>query len=295
MKTATYPLKNILTARARLGECPLWNPADQLLYWVDIYNHRVHQFDPVTQHDRYFDVGDVVGPIAPAGRDRLIIAQRDRLAFLQTQTGEVTPILTVEADKPHNRFNDGKCDPQGRFWFGSISQVPHQANLYRYAPDGSLQLMEIELTNSNGLGWSPDGKTFYLTDSQHHRIYAYDFDGTTGDIKNRRTLIDLSDAAFEPDGLTIDSEGHIWSAMWNGWCIIRFDPDGREVLRVDLPVQCPTSCTFGGEHLTDLYITTASVGLSQQEIEQGFYAGDLFRLQTDIAGLPAYPFGATSD
>lgn len=295
MNKAKYPLKNVLMTRARLGECPLWNPADHSLYWVDIYNYRVHQFNPVTQHDRHFDVGDVVGPIAPAGADRLIMAQRDRLAFLHTQTGEVTPILTVEEDKPDNRFNDGKCDPQGRFWFGSMSQSPHQANLYRYDPDGSLHVMEIELTTSNGLGWSPDGRTFYLTDSQPHKIYAYDFDGTTGEIENRRTLVDLSDAEFEPDGLTIDSQGYLWSAMWNGWCILRFDPDGREVLRVDLPVQRPTCCTFGGEQLSDLYITTASVGLSQQEIEQGFYAGDLFRLQTDIEGLPAYAFGAASD
>lgn len=294
MKKATYPLKNVLPARSRLGEGPLWHVQQKLLYWVDIYNYRVHQFDPVTRHDRHFDVGDVVGPIAPAGTDRLIIAQRDRLAFLHTQTGEVNPILSVEADRPHNRFNDGKCDAQGRFWFGSISQSPKQANLYRYDPDGSLYLMETELTISNGLGWSPDGTTFYLTDSQPGKIYAYDFDAAAGEIENRRTLVDLSDAEFEPDGLTVDAEGYIWSAMWNGWCIMRFAPDGRAVLRVDLPVQCPTSCTFGGEQLTDLYITTASVGLSQQEIEKGFYAGDLFCLRTDIAGLPAYSFGAAS-
>lgn len=292
MNIATYPLKNILPARARLGESPLWNPADRLLYWVDIYNHRVHQFNPVTQEDRFFHVEDVVGPIAPAGPDRLIIAQRDRLAFLHTQTGQITPTLSVEADKPDNRFNDGKCDPQGRFWFGSISQQPNQANLYRYDADGSLHLMEIELTISNGLGWSPDGTTFYLTDSKPHKIYAYDFDAATGSIENRRTLIDLSDAAFEPDGLTIDTEGYIWSAMWNGWCVIRFDPEGKEVLRVELPIQRPTCCTFGGEQLTDLYITSASVGLSQQEIDQGFYAGDLFCVQTDIVGLPSYSFGS---
>lgn len=292
MNTKPYPFKNILPARARLGESPLWNPADRLLYWVDIYNHRVHQFNPVTQEDRFFPVGDVVGPIAPAGTDRLIIAQRDRVAFLHTQTGQITPILSVEADKPDNRFNDGKCDPQGRFWFGSISQEPGQASLYRYDPDGSLHLMAIELTISNGLGWSPDGTTFYLTDSQPHKIYAYDFDAATGSIENRRTLIDLSDAAFEPDGLTIDAEGYIWSAMWNGWCIIRFDPEGKEVLRIALPIQRPTCCTFGGEQLTDLYITTASVGLSQQEIEQGFDAGDLFCVQTDVTGMPSYSFGS---
>lgn len=293
MNIANYPVKNILEARARLGESTLWDADHNLLYWVDIHNHRIHQFNPATHDDRFFPVGDVVGPIALAGSDRLIIAQRNGIAFFHTQTGQVTPILAVEADKPDNRFNDGKCDPQGRFWFGSISQEPHQANLYRYDPDGSLHLMETELTISNGLGWSPDGTTFYLTDSKPHKIYAYDFDAATGSIANRRTLIDLSDAEFEPDGMTIDAEGYLWSAMWNGWCVIRFDPNGKEVLRVQLPVQRPTNCTFGGSQLTELYITTASVGLSQQEIEQGFAAGDLFCVQTDVVGMTVYSFGST--
>lgn len=293
INSVNYPLKNILEARARLGECPFWDATHNLLYWVDIHNHRVHQFNPTTQEDRFFNVGDVVGPIAPAGSDRVILAQRDRVAFLHTQTGQLTPLVSVEADKPSNRFNDGKCDPQGRFWFGSISQESHQANLYRYDPDGSLHLVESKLTISNGLGWSPDGNTFYLTDSQPHKIDAYDFDAATGSITNRRILIDLSEEEFEPDGMTIDAEGCLWSAMWNGWCVIRFDSEGKEMLRVELPVQRPTSCTFGGEHLTDLFITTASVGLSQQEIEQGICAGDLFCVQTDVVGLPSYAFGLT--
>lgn len=290
MSTANYPLKNVLQARARLGESPVWDAAHQRLYWVDIYNHRVHQFDPATGADRCFEVGDVVGPLALAGDQRLLIGQRDRIAFLDTQTATVTPIRPVEADKPNNRLNDGKCDPQGRFWFGSVSREPHQASLYRYDPDGTLQVMETGLTISNGLGWSPDGTTFYLTDSAPHKIYAYDFDGETGSIHNRRVLVDLSHESVEPDGLTIDAEGYLWSALWNGWRIVRFDPEGKEFMRVELPVQCPTSCTFGGEHLTDLYITTASVGLSQEEIENSFYSGDLFCLKTDIVGMPSSSF-----
>ncbi len=258
---------------------------------MDIYNHRVHQFNPVTKQDQFFNVGDVVGPIAPAGANRLIIAQRDRIAFLNTQNGQLTPIMSIATDKPNYRFNDGKCDSQGRFWFGSISEELNQASLYRYDPDGSLHVMETGLTISNGLGWSPDGTAFYLTDSKEHRIYRYDFDGVTGSIQNRQCLVNLSDEDAEPDGMTIDAEGFIWSAMWNGWCIIRFDPDGKEVMRVELPVQCPTCCTFGGEHLTDLYITSASVGLSQQEIQKCICSGDLFCLQTDIVGMPTYSFG----
>lgn len=290
MHTANYPLKNVLQARSRLGESPLWSADEQRLYWVDIYNYRVHQFDPASGHDRHFDVGEVVGPIALAGADRLIIAQRCGIAFLNTKSGERTSIRTVHAPEPDKRFNDGKCDPQGRFWFGSVCQERHQANLYRYDPDGSLHVMETGLTISNGLGWSPDGTTFYLTDSRERQIYAYDFDGENGSIHNRRVLIDLSHDAPEPDGMAIDAEGCLWSALWNGWCVVRFDPSGKELLRVKLPIQCPTSCTFGGERLTDLYITTASVGLSQEEILRGFCAGDLFCLQTDVVGLPSHAF-----
>lgn len=283
-------IQNVLTARARLGEGPVWNADIQQLFWVDIFNHRVHQFDPATGQDRHFDVGDLVSAIALAGSDRLLIALRDRLAFLNTQTGNVTTLHQGDFPYPNTRFNDGKCDSQGRFWIGSISEEQGQAELYRYDLDGSLHVMETGLTNSNGLGWSPDGATFYLTDSAPHKIYAYDFEAETGTIRDRRVLIDLSDESAEPDGLAIDRQGNIWSALWNGWAIACFNPDGQEISRVKVPIQRPTCVTFGGSNLTDLYITSASVGLSQQEIKQGFFAGDLFRCSTQAIGLPTQPF-----
>jgi sugar lactone lactonase YvrE len=291
MSPLQYPLENILQARARLGESPIWDSNHKLLYWVDIYNHRVHQFNPATGQNLFFDVGDVVGCIANAGANRLIMAQRDRLAFLNTQTGVVTPIIQVEADMPDNRFNDGKCDPQGRFWFGSMSPGKCQGSLYRYDPDGSLHVMERGLAISNGLGWSPDGKRFYLTDSAVQKIYVYDFDDVTGDICHRSLFVDLDGESFYPDGLAVDDEGYVWSAMWDGWCVIRYSPLGEEVLRVELPVQRPTSCCFGGEDLRRLYITSASVGLSEEEIQRSFYSGDLFCLEVDVRGLGGYDFG----
>jgi sugar lactone lactonase YvrE len=283
-------LSNVLEVRARLGEGAMWDFKQQLLYWVDIYNHRVHRFSPTTGKDEYFDVGDVVGAIALAGDNKLIIALRHQLAFLDTQTGVVTSIIEIEVDQENNRFNDGKCDPQGRFWFGSMSSEANQAQLYRYDQDGSLHIMETGLTISNGLGWSPDQKTFYLTDSPEQKIFAYDFNSTTGSISNRRTVVDLTDESFNPDGLTIDSQGYIWSAMWNGGCIIRFNPSGEEVARIQLPVPLVTSCTFGGENLQTLYITTASVGLQQDEIDKYYYSGDVFAFQSQVAGLPSDSF-----
>lgn len=219
------------------------------------------------------------------------MAQRDRLAFLQLQTGDVVPILDVETEKPKNRFNDGKCDPQGRFWFGSISAEPGEASLYRYDPDGSLRVMETGLTISNGLGWSPDHTTFYLIDSGPKCIYAYDFEPMSGTIANRRTFIDFSPEPFTPDGLALDQEGYLWVALWDGWSVMRFTPAGEAVLRVPVPAQRPTCCTFGGVDRRTLYITTASVGLSEAEIETCLESGDLFSVQTDAIGLPTTQFG----
>jgi len=285
-----YSPQNVLTARARLGEGTLWHPDEQLLYWVDIYNHRVHQFNPATGEDSFFDVGEVVGCIAPAGKNRLIMAQRHRIAFLDTINGQVTPILDIE-NNPDIRFNDGKCDRVGRFWFNSMSSEDEPlGSLYRYDRNASLQVMETGLTVANGLGWSPDNKTFYLTDSPLQTIYAYDFDAESGSICDRRVLIDLKAESFFPDGMAVDKDGCIWSAMWDGWCIIQFDPNGKEMMRVTMPVQRPTCCTFGDEDLGTLYITTASVGLSELEIQKSFYSGDLFSLQTNTSGLPANHF-----
>lgn len=282
--------KNILAARSRLGECPVWDAQQQRLFWVDVYNHRLHQFDPATGSDRYFDLGEVVSAIALTDTNQLLLALRDRLILFNLQTETVTPLCQITFSQPTTRLNDGKCDPQGRFWIGTVCTIKGEANLYRYNPDGSLQVMETELTISNGLGWSPDGVTFYLTDSALHHIYAYDFEGRTGTISNRRLLIDLSQEGVEPDGLTIDTEGNIWSALWNGWCVACFSPAGQELFRVPLPVQRPTSVTFAGPDLTDLYITSASVGLSQREIQQGFMAGDLFHCSAPVPGLPTQRF-----
>jgi sugar lactone lactonase YvrE len=292
----TDPPQNILDARARLGEGPVWDAIDQKLLWVDVYNHRVHQFDPATGQNRYFDTGEVVSAIAPSSPDHLIIARKASLAEFDLLTGTLQPLIQLDLSiRVDTRCNDGKCDSQGRFWIGTVSDTPEKAALYRYDPDGSLTLMETGLTISNGLGWSPDGTTFYLTDSFQHKIFAYDFEGRSGTISNRRVLVDLSHESVEPDGLTIDTDGNIWSALWDGWAIACFAPTGQELFRIKMPVPRPTSVTFGGADLNQLYITSASVGLSQKDIQACPTAGDLFCLTTKAKGLPSYSFGYGSD
>ena len=282
--------ENVLAVRARLGEGPLWNSSRHVLHWVDIYNRRVHTFDPASGEDTYVEVDTVVSGLFLEDPSHLVLAQEQALTRLDLQSGTTTPIVTVEADQPHNRLNDGKADSRGRCWIGTMNnhEQPH-ASLYRCDPDKSMHRMETNLSISNGLGWSSDQTTFYLTDTPQQTIYAYAFDVDAGMIRDRRPLVDLRGESFYPDGLTIDAEGCIWSAMWNGWCVIRFDPEGKEMLRISLPVPLVTSCTFGGKNLTDLYITTASVGLSQAELKKSFQAGDLFCLHTDIKGQRSNP------
>jgi len=285
--TATSP-DCVLAVRARLGEGPLWHHQRQVLHWVDIYNRRVHTFDPATGEDTFIELDTVVSGLFISEGDELIVAQENGLSRLNLTTHKLISLVSIEADQPDNRLNDVRCDRQGRLWIGTMNKHEQpRANLYRYDPDGTLQRMETQLSISNGLGWSPDQRTFYLTDTPRKTIYAYRFEPQSRKISDRQPLINLSHEPFYPDGLTIDAEGCIWSAMWNGSCVIRFDPTGQELLRVPLPVPLVTACTFGGPDLTDLYITTASAGMSQTELQQYYQAGDLFRLSTDIQGLPS--------
>lgn len=285
-------VRNALAVRARLGEGPVWDGESQALSWVDILNHRVHRFLPETGEHRVYEVGDVVGCAIPASGNRMLLALRHTLAVLDLTSGVVEHILTVEQDNPAGRLNDGKCDSHGRLWLGSMCSGECDAGkLYRYDPDGRLHTMDTGFGIANGLGWSPDDRTFYLTDSPARKILAYDFDPEAGAINNRRVFANLAGEEFFPDGLAIDEDGCVWSAQWAGSCVIRFASDGRELLRVPVPVKLPTSCAFGGSNLTGLYVTSASVGLSEQELEENFFSGDLFCVQTGVRGLPTHRFG----
>ncbi|MDP9349267.1 MAG: SMP-30/gluconolactonase/LRE family protein [Gemmatimonadota bacterium] len=279
-----------LAARARLGEGPAWDGEAAVLWWVDILNHRVHRFRPDTGEDEFWEVGETVGCAVPAAGGRVLLGLRRGLGLLDPGTGEVERLATLLDGAPGERINDGKCDPRGRLWVGSMSQEEGGAVLFRYDPEGGARVVERGLTISNGLGWSPDGGTFYLTDSPRKTIYAYDFDLEAGEISGRRVFADLSAGKAFPDGLTVDAEGCVWSAQWEGGSVVRFSPDGREVERRAVPVPLSTSCAFGGPDLGDLYVTSASVGLGQEQIEESHPSGDLFRLRPGAKGLPVTPF-----
>jgi len=269
---------------SKLGEGPVWNADEQALYWVDIEQGRVHRLHPATGAHDVFDLGLPIGALGFRSSGGLVIATRAGFAFWDLQTQELRFVADPEADRPDARFNDGAVDRQGRFWAGTMGQGP-TSSLYRLDPDGSVHRMETGITIANGIGWSPDNRTMYFTDSPLRVIYAYDFDPATGAIENRRPFVHTPDEEGVPDGLVVDSEGFVWSARWGGWKVTRYDPAGKVEREVRLPVQHPTSCTFGGPRLDELYVTSAWTALSEEERGKQPWAGDLFRLRAGVKGL----------
>jgi sugar lactone lactonase YvrE len=282
-------VEHVLAAQNKLGEGPVWSSEEQALYWVDIESNCFCRLYPTTGKYEVFDIGIPVGVLALRSSGGLVMATKNGFAFWDSQQG-LRWIADPEAHKPHTRFNDGAVDSQGRFWAGTMCGLPEmceepEGSLYRLDPDGSIHTMETGLKVSNGISWSLDNKRMYLTDSPLHMIYVYDFDAATGAIANRRPFIHTPGEEGMPDGLAVDSEGCIWSARWGGWKITRYDPGGKVERVIQLPVQYPTSCAFGGEHLDELYITSAWTALSAEQRKLQPYAGDLFRVKTASKGL----------
>jgi sugar lactone lactonase YvrE len=282
-------VEHFLAVKNQLRERPLWNPEEQALYWVDIESNRFYRYYRQTGKYERFDVGVMIGVLASRAAGGLVMATKKGFAFWEAQSC-LRFIADPEAHKPNNRFNDGAVDCMGRFWAGTMCYPDEackepEASLYRLDPDLSLHTMETGVGVSNGIGWSPDNRLMYFTDSPLHMIYVYDFDAASGAIENRRPFIHTPDEQGAPDGLAVDSEGFIWSARWGGGKITRYDPDGRVEREIRLPVEYPTSCAFGGTALDELYITSAWTALSEEKRIQQPLAGDLFRVRVGVKGL----------
>ncbi len=271
--------------RSIWGEGPLWWQG--ALYYVDVEGHRVHRYDPATGSENSWDVGQRIGTVVPRESGGLVIAGDHGLHFLDEETGLLTPIADPESDKPENRFNDGKCSPDGRFFVGTISLVkrPGDARLYRLDPDLTLHEAFGPVTNSNGIAWSPDGGTVYYIDTPRKEVLAFDYEH--GHLRNLRSVISTAHLDSSPDGMTIDAAGSLWIAFCHGGCVVCFDPRTGEQLRhIPLPCLETTACAFGGPGLTDLFVTT---GVHKSVVEE--HAGRLFVIRgLGVTGLPANGF-----
>jgi L-arabinonolactonase len=284
----------IQPANAILGEGPSWDTAESVLYWVDIKRPAIFRWDPKKGQTGHWPMSEPIGCVSAAQSGRLVFADASGFGFLDLNSGELFRIFDPESDRPQNRFNDGKVDRAGRFWAGTIDDqcVKPTGSLYRLDLDLSIHRLGTGFICSNGLGWSPDNQTMYFTDSMVRTIWAYEFDLRTGDLGTRRVFAKLSDNDGVPDGLTVDSEGFVWSAIWDGWRLIRYAPDGTIDQEIPVPVQRPSSCVFGGPDLKTLYITSACIELGWKSLKDGPLAGALFALRTEVAGLPEIAFGA---
>lgn len=275
---------------AQWGEGPIW--WQNRLFYVDIERHTVLQYDPVSHAEKSWDVaGSVgrVGTVVPRKQGGLVVAGDKGLHFLDPGSGATTPVADPETDKPDNRFNDGKCSPDGRFFAGTISLVKNQgdATLYRLDPDLSLHTAYPGVTNSNGIVWSADGSVCYYIDTPRQEVTAFDYSAETGLLENARTAFSTSHISASPDGMAIDSRGNLWIAFCHGACVICYDPGtGRQLHRVELPCLETTACAFGGENLDELYVTT---GIHKEQVEED--AGRLIRIRgLGVSGVPAHPF-----
>ena len=288
-------IKCAVDAKAELGEGTLWDPAAGVLWWIDIWQKHIHRYDPATGKNQTFEAPEYLGCLGLREKGGLVLTMVSGFYFFDPATGVFEPIVDPEADMPETRFNDGKPDRQGRFWSGSMFEMPGQpiefvGALYRLDPDLSVHKMIDGIGCSNGLAWSPDSRTMYFSDSHAGAVWSYDFDPATGDIENRRTFIDMTVTGGVADGATVDAEGCYWVTIPVTSKVCRYDPDGELMQTVVLPTDLPTCCEFGGKDLDILYVTSAVLRRPASHFVGQKNPGGLFALDVGVKGLtlPAF-------
>ncbi len=280
----------LLDAQTVLGEGPAWDEKTQTLYWVDILGKRVHAWKD--GRDDFLQLDEYVGCVAPRREGGLAAALHASFWTLDLTAGKEALLASV-AEPASNRFNDGKCDPAGRFLAGTMDMNEKAAsgNLYSLEAGKRPRKLLDHIRISNGLAWSPDYKTFYYIDTPTRQIRAFDYDLDTGDIANPRVVIEVPAAMGWPDGMTSDLEGNLWIALWGGGRVAKWNPAaGRKEAEIRIPAPHVSSCVFGGPRRDLLFVTTARVGLEETALEQYPLSGALFQIQTQTEGMPTFAF-----
>ena len=277
----------LFDARALLGEGPVWDSRTQTLYWIDILNKRVYAEDNVLAQ-----LDDFIGCIAPRTGGGLALTTRFGFASLESGSAKVTPLASPGNEPANNRFNDGKCDPRGRFLAGTMDLGESDPTGSLYSFDGkTITKLLGNVTISNGMAWSPDHKTLYYIDTPTRKVRAFDYDLETGAISGARDALSVPEALGWPDGMTSDTQGNLWIAMWGGAQVTKWDPRSGSLLeRFVVPAKNVSSCVFGGRGFNTLYITSARKGLDDVTLARYPLTGGVFRLETNIEGMPAFEF-----
>ena len=284
----TSALTCCLDVKASLGECPLWSIDDQALYWVDINAPSLNRFDPTTGANAAWPMPESIGCVALRSRGGFVAALRSGFWALDREGKIERKLVDAPYDTAHHRFNDGRTDAQGRLWAGSMNETRdrNSAMLYRLDPDLKLTAMLGDIMISNGLAFSPDGRTLYHADTPARTVHAYDFDRAAGTISRRRVFISFAGDKERPDGAAIDRDGCYWSALYGAGKIVRLSPSGELLAEYPLPAMCPTMCSFGGSDLKTLYVTSARQRREPEELARLPQSGGIFAMRVDTPGLP---------
>lgn len=278
---------------AQLGEGSIWDYKNSVLYWIDIEGMKLHKFNPEKDTNTSYELGKRVGTVVPETNNSVIVALKDGLYRRYFSSDSLEFIARPTSLKEEERFNDGKCDPAGRLWVGTmrIQGRVGDSYLYKYEPATGFSEMIDSVSISNGIVWSPDHSRMYYIDTPTGKVMKYDFDNISGHISNPEIAVYIEDSLGHPDGMTIDEEGKLWIGMWGGGAVCRFDPvSGHLLNKIEVPAFNVTSCAFGGENLDVLYITTASTGMNDVQKEMYPNAGGLFRVKPGVKGLKAFYF-----
>lgn len=286
VRVASLTATCVVDCKNVLGEGALWCPVEQRLWWIDISKPTLWSWQARDGKVEHWPLPKPPGSFALRKNGGFLFAFRSGFATLEEPGAEPKWIGGLELGD--ERFNDGKTDRAGRFWSGTMDRKLGSpiGQLYRLSTNLEAKAMDRGFTISNGIGWSPDDKTMYFTDTPSRRIYRYDFDRASGEVANRRVFVEVEPGHGGPDGMTVDAEGFVWSAQFDRWCVNRYAPDGKLERSIRLPVQRPTTCMFGGKNLSTLYITSASFDVKDQP-----QAGGVFALEPGVRGLPEPRFG----
>jgi len=286
----------VVPHRCLVGEGPVWDTQKKAICWIDIVDGEIHEYIPGQGTFSTISVNQMIGSFAVCKNGGFIGGLKNGIGFIDRETGETDIFAAPEAGLPDNRFNEGKCDPEGRFWAGTMTHGfdEGKGSLYRVDKDKTVTKQIPGVTISNGLAWTADGQTLYYVDTPTWQVAAFRYDPASGAINDKRIAVQIPEEDGWPDGMTIDTEGMLWIAHWDGWRVTRWDPlTGKKLLTIKIPAAKVSSCTFGGEHFEDLYITTARIGLTENQLKDQPLAGSLFVWRNcGYKGSAAFEFDA---
>lgn len=281
----------VIDSKSDLGEGAIWNYKTGELMWINITGKILNFYNPKTGNNKELFTGQMIGTVVPCESGLVLVALENGIYTLDPETGTKIQIVDPEAEIPVNRFNDGKCDPSGRFWAGtmSLNDEKNAGTLYRLDNDSTIHKMIENVSISNGIAWSPDSTQMYYIDTPTQKVMVYDYNNATGEISNPEVAVEVPAKIGSPDGMAIDADGNLWVALWGGSAVGCWNPKtGKLIKKINVPAKNVTSCAFGGDDLETLYITTARTSTTNEELKKFPNAGGVFKTTPGVKGLKAF-------